>query len=94
MMNMPPNDITLRLLYILHIGLSDLRHIQSDEDAALRFDLADALENIPGFMVDWNANKVTEIEAQLVFFEKKYTGKIMHQRYSKYLKSELVPEKF
>jgi hypothetical protein len=53
-MNEPPEDIKLRLLFILHRGLVEARLLAGADRSKQVFDLADALELIPGMLKDWH----------------------------------------
>lgn len=92
-MKTPNADILLRILYVLHEGLSDLRYLARDGKHEQASDLADTLENIPGFLANWKDEHIEQIEKQLRSYQSKYNGHGRHN-YAKYLFDEKPPELF
>jgi len=54
-MKEPPEDTKLRLLFILHRGLVEVRLLAGGNKTKQVFDLADALELISGMLKDYRA---------------------------------------
>ena len=92
-MKTPPTEILHPLLYILHRGLSDLRYIARDNKNEQAYELADTLENIPGFLTNWEPHYLDQIQAQLERYQTKYKD-VSCQDYIKYLKDQSPPEHF
>ena len=92
-MKILPSDILQRLLFILHRGLSDLRYIARDGKTEQAYDLADTLENIPGYMVNWESSYFEQIKNQLERYQTKYK-EVGSQDYVKYLADHPAPEEF
>ena len=82
-----------RILFILHQGLSDVRYMARDGKAQQAFDLADTLENIPGFLANWEEQHLEQIRKQLERYQAKYKQAGWHD-YAKYLTNEAAPDKF
>ncbi len=62
-MNEPPEDTRLRLLFILHRGLVEIRLLAGANRSQQAFDLADALELIPGMLKDWHDGDISRRHA-------------------------------
>ena len=71
-MNEPPEDIRLRLLYILHRGLVEIRLLAGANRSQQAFDLADALELIPGMLKDWHDDDTKQVRSLLKTYHDKY----------------------
>lgn len=92
-MKIPPADLLHRILFVLHEGLSDLRYMARDGKTQQAYDLADTLENIPGFLVNWEETNLQQIKKQLELYQRKYKQVSWHD-YAKYLTDEAAPERF
>jgi hypothetical protein len=77
-----PEDIHRRLLFVLHRGLVESRLLARAGKQQQVFDLADALEQIPGWMVTWDGNCLEDIRESIKTYEEKYPDAF---RYSDYL---------
>jgi hypothetical protein len=90
-MTQAPPEILKRVLYVLHHGLTELRNraLQGDAQAA---DLADALEILPGMLLDWNDERCEMARWVLNDYQSKYPGLAFD--YFKYLTEYPVPDRF
>ena len=88
-----PDDILHRLLLILHRGVSDIGYLAKDGKKEQAFDLADALENVPGFLANWEPQHFEQIKRQLEKYQSKYK-EVSWYPYTKYLEAEAPPEHF
>jgi len=71
-MKEPPDDIKIRLLFILHRGLVEIRLLaQAHKDRQI-FDLADALELIPGMVKNWQEGDLERVRSLLKTYQDKY----------------------
>jgi hypothetical protein len=57
------------------------------------YELADTLENIPGFLVNWEPQHFEQIRKQLERYQVKYK-EVSCQDYVKYLAEQPAPEEF
>ncbi len=73
-MKEPPDDIKLRLLFILHRGFVEARLLAGANRNKQVFDLADALELIPGMLKDWHDGDLEKIRFLLKTYQDKYPG--------------------
>ena len=74
-MKEPPDDIKLRLLFILHRGFVEVRLLaQANKDQQV-FDLADALELIPGMLKNWKNEDFERVRVLLKTYQNKYPAK-------------------
>jgi len=71
-MNEPPEDIKLRLLFILHRGFVEARLLAGANKASQVFDLADALELVPGMLKDWHDGDLEQVRSLLKTYQDKY----------------------
>ncbi len=71
-MNEPTDDIKLRLLYILHRGLVEIRLLAGANRGQQAFDLADALELITGMLKDWHDGDMEKARSLLKTYHDKY----------------------
>jgi len=92
-MNLPPETVLHRVLYILHVALSDLRYLAKAGKNEQAYELGDTLENIPGFLVQWEDGNLQKIKSQLEAYHAKY-GKTCWCEYVKYLTDEPAPDRF
>lgn len=73
-MKEPPDQIKLRLLFVLHRGFVEARLLaQANKDRQI-FDLADALELIPGMLKNWQDGDLERIRFLLKTYQDKYPG--------------------
>ena len=79
-------DIAKRVLYILHWGLVEARNLALCGKHQQIFDLADALETLPGELQNWKENSLEMIRFNLQTYESKYRGQVYE--YLKYLEDE------
>jgi hypothetical protein len=92
-MKTPPAQLLHKMLYILHEGLSDLRYMARDGKGQQACDLADTLENIPGFLANWEDHYLEQIRTQLEHYQAKYKDASWHN-YARYLGDESPPDRF
>ena len=71
-MKEPPDDIKLRILFILHRGFVEARLLAGGDKSKQVFDLADALELIPGMLKDWHDGSLDQIRSLLRTYQDKY----------------------
>lgn len=71
-MNEPPDDIKLRLLFILHRGFVEARLLAGANKSNQIFDLADTLELIPGMLKDWHEGNLEQVRSLLKTYQEKY----------------------
>ena len=71
-MNEPPDDIKLRLLFILHRGFVDARLLAQANKSRQIFDLSDALELIPGMLKNWQNGDLEQVRTLLKTYQDKY----------------------
>jgi hypothetical protein len=72
-MTEPSEDLKLRLLFILHRGLVEVRLLAGTNKSNQVFDLADALELIPGMLKDWHDDDFDRITTLLKTYQDKYS---------------------
>ena len=61
-----------KVCYILHRGFVESRLLALQAKHQQLFDLADAFEQIPGFMADWNDDRLEAIRSNLRIYQCKY----------------------
>lgn len=71
-MKEPPEDIKLRMLFILHRGLVEIRLLAGAGNSKQVFDLADALELIPGMLKDWHDGDKDQVMSLMKTYQDKY----------------------
>lgn len=81
-----------RLLFILHRGLVEARLLAQSKNHEQLFDLTDALELIPGIIVNWNEERLAVIQFSLKSYRMKYPSPSFD--YLRYLDVEPPPENF
>jgi len=72
-MKEPPDDIKLKLLFILHQGFVEARLLALAKKHDQLHDLADAMELIPGMMKDWDEHRMGEIRELLKTYQLKHS---------------------
>ncbi len=92
-MQLAPPKVLHRVLYVLHVALSDLRYLAKGGKNEQAYELGDALENIPGLLVNWEDGNLEKIKAQLEAYQVKYEKEGWCE-YAKYLEKEAPPAKF
>ena len=73
-MNATDSDLQKRILYILHVGLTEIRNLALDEHEQIA-DLADALETLPGYLADWTDEHLEMVLFNLRTYQEKYPGR-------------------
>ena len=73
-MREPPQEVKLRLLFILHRGFVEARLLAAGSKAQQIFDLSDALELIPGMISNWEDKNLDQVRSMLENYQKKYSG--------------------
>jgi hypothetical protein len=81
-----------RLLFILHRGLVEARLLAQGKKIDQLFDLADALEIIPGYTDRWEDRNLEDVRFVLKNYRDKYPSPSFD--YLRYLDVEPVPESF
>jgi hypothetical protein len=69
---MNPEDVRVRLLFVLHRGLVEARLLAQARKHEQLFDLADALEPIPGYMSRWEESHLSAIRFNLKTYRDKH----------------------
>jgi hypothetical protein len=85
-------DLTKRLLFILHHGLVEIRNLALGEGHEQIADLADALETIPGYLDHWTDDHLEMILFNLRTYEEKYHGRAFD--YIAHVERYAPPERF
>jgi hypothetical protein len=67
-----PHHVYERLLFILHRGLVEARLLAQAGRTQQIFDLADALEPLPGWMASWNDEHLDATRLNLQAYATKY----------------------
>lgn len=84
-------SVARRLLFILHRGLVEVRKLAAAGESRQLFDLADALETLPGFLDDWREEHLESIRFNLRTYQDRYPGAF---DYLAHLDREEPPERF
>jgi hypothetical protein len=71
-MNATQQDLKRRLLYILHLGLTEIRNLALAAKHEQIADLADAMEILPGFVNECGEDDVEMIRFVLKTYQDKY----------------------
>jgi len=71
-MKEPPEDIKLRLLFILHRAFVEARLLAGGNKGRQVCDLADALELIPGMLKNWQDGDLERVRSLLKTYQDKY----------------------
>jgi len=66
------NDLQRRLLFILHHGLVEARLLALAGKLQQVFDLADALEQLPGWMASWKPEYLNDLKRNLETYSRMY----------------------
>jgi hypothetical protein len=74
-MNQSPVDISKRLSFILHRGLTEIRNLALGEGNQQIADLADALEILPKFIEDCSGDEMELVRFVLKNYQDKYPGR-------------------
>ncbi len=91
-MNELKQELTKRVMYILHWGLVEARNLALCERNLQIHDLADALETLPGELMNWKDDSLESIRFNLRTYQEKYQGESYD--YLKYLGDEKPPDMF
>jgi len=90
---MSDDELQRRLLFILHRGLVEIRILcQGPNNSAQVFDLADAIELIPGYLNAWHPDHFELIRFALNGYQKKYAESSFD--YLRYLEIDTPPSAF
>jgi hypothetical protein len=65
-------DLQRRLLFIVHRGLVEVRLLAQAGKNTQAYDLADALEPIPGWIVLWKEEHLDDVRANIATYAAKY----------------------
>jgi hypothetical protein len=71
-MNATQQDLKKRLLYILHLGLTEIRNLALAGEHEQIADLADAMEILPGFVHECSEEDLELIRFVLKTYQDKY----------------------
>jgi len=74
-------DLERRLLFILHRGFVESRLLANAGMQQQIFDLADALEPIPGWMLTWESRRLDEVRELLRVYETKHPNAFCYSDY-------------
>jgi hypothetical protein len=85
-------DVARRVLYILHSGLVEARNLAMSGKTQQLFDLADALETLPGELNEWKEDSLESIRFNLRTYQDRYRGQ--SNDHLKYLDREEPPDRF
>lgn len=75
------NDLQRRLLFILHRGMVELRLLAQGKRHQQAFDLADALEPLPGWMAAWRDEHLESLRENLATYSRKYPDAFTYEDY-------------
>ncbi len=90
-MNVTESDLHKRLLYILHLGLVEVRNLALAGGQEQIADLADAMEILPGLVDKGGSDELDLIRNVLKDFQEKYQSNYdFPRRFEEYE----VPERF
>jgi hypothetical protein len=73
-MNSMPEVMCRKLLYLLHRGFLESRQLAQRNRQQQLYDLADALEPLPGFLAEWREEYLGLIRSNLEAYQHKYPG--------------------
>lgn len=85
-------ELQRRLLFIIHRGLVEARLLAQAKKPEQVFDLADALEPIPGYMDNWDDRYLEIIRFNLKKYRDKYPSPSFD--YLRYLEVDPPPQRF
>ena len=85
-------ELQRRLLFIVHRGLVEARLLAQAKKHEQLFDLADALEPVPGYMDNWDDRHLEIIRFNLKKYRDKYPSPSFD--YSRYLDVDPPPQRF
>ena len=86
------NEIQCRLLYILHLGCVEARLLALKEKNMQLYELADMLEVLPSYLVDWSEDKKNIIMNMFDRYQRKYPED--PHEYTRFLNEYTLPEDF
>jgi hypothetical protein len=85
-------ELQRRLLFIVHRGLVEARLLGQAKKHEQLFDLADALEPMPGYMDNWDDRHLEIIRFNLMKYRDKYPSPSFD--YLRYLDVDPPPQRF
>ncbi len=85
-------DLRRRVLYVLHRGLVEARLLALSHKDQQLFDLADALEPLPGYLDDWHDEHLESIRFNMQTYQDKYPGESFD--YVSHLEQYDPPDRF
>ena len=91
-MNQRATDITRRLLYILHRGLTQARNLALAGEQKQLADLTDTLEILPGLIDRWQDDDLALVRSVFQTYQNKYRRQ--GYDYLAHLESSETPERF
>ncbi len=74
-MNTTSDVMCRKVCYVMHRGFVESRKLAQQAQDQQLFDLADAFEQIPGFVPDLNEECLDQIRSNLGLYQKKYGSK-------------------
>jgi len=89
---MNQDELKRRLLFIMHRGLVEARLLAQAQKHQQVFDLADALEPLPGYIEDSETNHLEAIRFNLKTYREKYPSPSFD--YLRYLDIDPTPGRF
>jgi hypothetical protein len=84
-MSEPPNDLKIRLLFILHRGWVEARELAGLKQSEQLYDLADTLHSIPAYMSRWDFKDLEAIRFSLKTYCQKYPDSAKRFQYMEFL---------
>jgi hypothetical protein len=90
-MNITENDLQKRVLYILHLGLVEIRNLALTAGQQQIADLADAMEILPGLLDKGGSEDLELIRHVLKDYQEKYRS---NYDFPRRLEEFEVPERF
>lgn len=75
------NQIQRRLLFILHRAWVEARLLAQSGESQQLYDLADAMEPIPRWLAAWKDENLSEAEANLESYRRKYPHSFAYSDY-------------
>jgi hypothetical protein len=85
-------ELRRRLLFVVHRGLVEARLLSQARNHAQIFDLADALEPIPGYIANWEDSHLEVIRFNLTKYRNAYPSTSFD--YPRYLEVDPPPQRF
>jgi hypothetical protein len=76
-----PADLHRRLLFIVHRGLVEARLLAQAGKLEQLYDLADAMEPLPGWIASWKSEHLQAVRDNLATYAKRYPDAFEHIEY-------------